>query len=119
MPRLLTLLMLAPLAAWVCQVGMVEAAASGASPHRTVELDPAASFTVEARGKAKPPRKKKEPRKRPVNLSRCLDSCAAGGQVLVSFCNDIDDAVIQARCFSKLRESEQNCIGFCRNYFSR
>lgn len=51
MPRLLTLLMLAPLATSVCQVGIVELAPSGATPQRTVEMDPADSFTVEARGK--------------------------------------------------------------------
>ncbi|ADO71753.1 uncharacterized protein STAUR_3965 [Stigmatella aurantiaca DW4/3-1] len=55
--------------------------------------------------------------KRPVNLERCLDSCVAGGHVLIQFCNDISDAEIRAVCFSKLNESEANCRNFCFNYF--
>jgi hypothetical protein len=98
---------------------MVEVTSAGGMADRVDGLNPRASFRVEAGSKPKPPRKKEEPRKRPVNLSRCLDSCAAGGQVLVSFCNDVDDSVIKASCFSKLRESEQSCIGFCRNYFGK
>jgi hypothetical protein len=88
---------------------------------RADEFGQGTSAIFEIAGKRRPPRKKEEqkPRKRPVNLSRCLDSCAAGGPVLLSFCNDIEDSVLQARCFSKLRESQQSCIGFCHNYFGK
>jgi hypothetical protein len=87
-----------------------------ASPPRGGQAPSSGSETA---GKRKPPRKEKERRKRPVNLSRCLDSCAGGEPVLRSFCNDIENPVIQASCFSKLRESEQSCIGFCHNYFGK
>jgi hypothetical protein len=55
--------------------------------------------------------------KRPVNRERCLDSCAAGGQVFIQFCNDIKDTKIRAACFSKSSESETSCRNFCFNYF--
>lgn len=55
--------------------------------------------------------------KRPVNRERCLDSCAAGGQVFIQFCNDIKDSPIRAACFSKINESETSCRNFCFNYF--
>jgi hypothetical protein len=67
--------------------------------------------------KRKPPDEKEEKRKRPVNLSRCLDSCAAGGAVFINFCNDIENPGTRAVCFSKANESEQQCRGFCFNSF--
>lgn len=67
--------------------------------------------------KPKSPGKEEEPRKRPVNLSRCLDSCVAGGPVFINFCNDIEKPATRAVCFSKANESEQQCRGFCSNYF--
>jgi hypothetical protein len=115
MRRLFTLLMLTALAFPGCQVEAISA--SGGASGRDGEPGAVGPVAIEAGRRAKPPGKKEGPRKRPVNLSRCLDSCAAGGQVLVSFCNDIESTVIKASCFSKLRESEQSCIGFCRNYF--
>lgn len=57
--------------------------------------------------------------KRPVSLDRCLDSCAAGGKVLIQFCNDIPDSATRAVCFSKLNESETSCRNFCFNYFGK
>lgn len=71
----------------------------------------------EKEGKRKPPGTQEEKRKRPVNLSRCLDSCAAGGAVFINFCNDIENPVTRAICFSKANESERQCRGFCSNYF--
>lgn len=67
--------------------------------------------------KRSPPEREEEKRKRPVNLSRCLDSCAAGGTVFINFCNDIEKPATRAVCFSKANESEQQCRGFCSNYF--
>ncbi len=67
--------------------------------------------------KRKSPGQEEEKRKRPVNLSRCLDSCAAGGAVFISFCNDIENPGTRAVCFSKANESEQQCRGFCFNSF--
>jgi hypothetical protein len=66
-----------------------------------------------------PPGTGSEKAKRPVNLNRCLDSCAAGGQVLIQFCNDIADSEIRAVCFSKTHESETSCRNFCFNYFGK
>ena len=73
----------------------------------------------EAKGRHKSPGKKGPQRKRPVNLNRCLDSCAAGGPVLIAFCNDIQEADVRRSCFALDKESEQKCRGFCANYFSR
>jgi hypothetical protein len=73
----------------------------------------------EAKGRHKSPGKKGPQRKRPVNLNRCLDSCAAGGPVLIAFCNDIQEAEVRRSCFALDKESEQKCRGFCANYFSR
>lgn len=67
--------------------------------------------------KSKPPGEEEGTKKRPVNLGRCLDSCAAGGAVFINFCNDIDKPATRAVCFSKAHESEQQCRGFCSNYF--
>lgn len=74
---------------------------------------------VEAKGKRRPPGKKEPRRRRPVNLSRCLDSAAAGGQVFNAFCDDIDNSELRAACRSKILESEQNRRNFCLNYFGR
>ncbi len=66
------------------------------------------------------PRKKtepSEPRDRPVNKSRCLDSAVAGGVVWTTFCRDIQDASIRKRCFEVGLESEQRRKGFCNNFF--
>ena len=70
-----------------------------------------------ATGQNKRPSKKEPRRKRPVNLSRCLDACAAGGAILIDFCNDIDKSDVRRSCFSVHNESEQKCRGFCANYF--
>lgn len=109
--RILTLVLLASWAQPACEWLWPKA-----SPTRGEQ---ALSSSSEPTGKRKPPRKEKERGKRPVNLSRCLDSCAGGRPVLLGFCNDIEDRVIQASCFSKLGESEQSCIGFCHNYFGK
>jgi len=69
--------------------------------------------------KRKPPGTQEKKRQRPVNLSRCLDSCAAGGAVFIDFCNDIENPATRAVCFSKAQGSEQQCRGFCSNYFGR
>ncbi len=74
---------------------------------------------VEAKGKRRPPGKEEPRRRRPVNLSRCLDSAAAGGQVFNAFCGDIETSELRAACRSKLLESEQNRRNFCLNYFGR
>ncbi len=68
---------------------------------------------------SKPPKKKEpdEPRDRPVNKNRCLDSAAAGGVVWTAFCRDIKDASIRKRCFEVGLESEQRRQGFCHNFF--
>lgn len=70
-------------------------------------------------GKKKPkaPGRKGEIRRRPVSLGRCLDACAAGGEVFIRFCNDIESPATRAACYSKAGESEQQCRGFCSNYF--
>jgi hypothetical protein len=73
----------------------------------------------EAKGKRRFPGKKEPRRGRPVNLSRCLDSCEAGGAVLMAFCNDIEKVDIRRSCFALDKESEQKCRGFCANYFGR
>ncbi len=109
--RILTLVVLTSWAQPSCEWTRPEA-----SPPRGEQ---APSTCAETAGKRKRPRKEKERRKRPVNLSRCLDSCAGGRSVLLSFCNDLENPVIQASCFSKLEESEQSCIGFCHNYFGK
>ena len=71
----------------------------------------------EAKGQNKSPGKKEPRRKRPVNLNRCLDACAAGGAILIDFCNDIEKSDVRRSCFSVHNESEQKCRGFCANYF--
>lgn len=82
----------------------------------TVALHAAGS---EKEGKRKPPGTQQKKRKRPVTLGRCLDSCAAGGAVFIDFCNDIESPATRATCFSKANGSEQQCRGFCSNYFGR
>lgn len=72
-----------------------------------------------AKGQNKRPGKKEPRRKRPVNLNRCLDACAAGGAILIDFCNDISKADVRRSCFSVHNESEQKCRGFCANYFGK
>jgi hypothetical protein len=63
------------------------------------------------------PKKPREPRSRPVNKGRCLDSAAAGGVVWTAFCRDIKDASVRKRCFEVGLESEQRRSGFCNNLF--
>jgi hypothetical protein len=62
-------------------------------------------------------REPKEPRDRPVNKNRCLDSAAAGGVVWTAFCRDIKDDSLRKRCFAVGLESEQRRTGFCNNFF--
>jgi len=82
-------------------------------------LERTRSQGVEAKGKRGSPGRKGPQRRRPVNLSRCLDSAVAGGQVFNAFCNDIENSEVRAACRSKLLESEQNRRNFCSNYFGR
>jgi hypothetical protein len=58
-----------------------------------------------------------EPRGRPVNKNRCLDSAAAGSAVWTAFCRDIKDDSLRKRCFAVGLESEQRRRGFCNNFF--
>lgn len=110
------------LAAWV-QSGSEPSKKEGSAP--TQQASPlrvagaASSAGVEARGKRSPPGKKEPRRRRPVNLSRCLDSAAAGGQVFNAFCGDIESSELRAACRSKILESEQHRRNFCLNYFGR
>ena len=62
-------------------------------------------------------RKPDEPRGRPVNKNRCLDSAAAGSAVWTAFCRDIKDDSLRKRCFAVGLESEQRRRGFCNNFF--
>lgn len=62
-------------------------------------------------------REPKQPRGRPVNKNRCLDSAAAGGVVWTAFCRDIEDDSIRKRCFAVGLDSEQRRNGFCNNFF--
>ena len=84
---------------------------------RSDSLERAHSLGVESKGKRGPPGKKEPRRRRPVNLSRCLDSAAAGGHVFNAFCSDIENSELRAACRSKILESEQNRRNFCANYF--
>ena len=62
-------------------------------------------------------REPEQPRGRPVNKSRCLDSAAAGGVIWTAFCRDIEDDSIRKRCFAVGLESGQRRKGFCNNFF--
>ncbi|WNG52111.1 hypothetical protein F0U60_54420 [Archangium minus] len=49
----------------------------------------------------------------PPNLSRCLDACAAGGEVLRTFCRSIKDPKLKAGCWGLEFVSETACRGWC------
>jgi RHS repeat-associated protein len=49
--------------------------------------------------------------------NRCLDACEQGPAGLRRFCNSLSDPATRAACWSKMFESEQNCINWCNNAF--
>lgn len=55
----------------------------------------------------------------PPNLSRCLDACAAGGEVLRSFCRSIRDPKLKVGCWGLEFVSETACRGWCFLYYGK
>jgi hypothetical protein len=55
----------------------------------------------------------------PPNLSRCLDACAAGGEVLRSFCRSIRDPKLKAGCWGLEFVSATACRGWCFLYYGK
>jgi RHS repeat-associated protein len=49
----------------------------------------------------------------PVNLNACLNACAAGGPVLINFCNRLSHPGLRAACYGLAFAKEVACRGWC------
>jgi hypothetical protein len=54
---------------------------------------------------------------RPVNLSRCLDSCEGGGELLEGFCRVLRSKAAREACWRMTNASVTACRNWCHNEF--
>jgi hypothetical protein len=46
-------------------------------------------------------------------LKRCQDACRGGETARENYCRSLPDPRMRARCWTKVHESEQNCLNWC------